>query len=195
MTLPEKRQATGRKTDQDQSPQRGNEIELRLSTLPDRLWRKMAWGFSIPAMCMLRTFDSTGLFRRGSAPLGSPWFISPKTALCWSQGRPGSGKTTTLYTTLSSWRTPRVNVCTIEDPIELVGRQLNSDAGTHAISILDFAGGVRALMRTGPGYQHGSRRNTRPRRLRKLADQGSLTGHLVLLRPCITNDAPIAISA
>jgi general secretion pathway protein E len=64
-------------------------------------------------------------------------------------GPTGSGKTTTLYTTLKSLATPEVNVCTIEDPIEMVDGKLNQMQVQPEIDVT-FASGVRALMRQDP---------------------------------------------
>src|SRR3546814_18251105 len=64
-------------------------------------------------------------------------------------GPTGSGKTTTLYTTLKKLATPEVNLCTIEDPIEMVEAYVNQMQVQHNIE-LTFAAGVRPLMRTAP---------------------------------------------
>ncbi|WP_033877914.1 ATPase, T2SS/T4P/T4SS family, partial [Pseudomonas aeruginosa] len=61
----------------------------------------------------------------------------------------GSGKTTTLYTTLKQLATDEVNVCTIEDPIEMIEPSFNQMQVQHNID-LTFASGVRALLRQDP---------------------------------------------
>lgn len=64
-------------------------------------------------------------------------------------GPTGSGKTTTLYSSLKQLATEQVNVCTIEDPIEMLEPSFNQMQVNHAIE-LGFADGVRALMRQDP---------------------------------------------
>ncbi len=64
-------------------------------------------------------------------------------------GPTGSGKTTTLYSTLKQLATPDVNVCTVEDPIEMVEPEFNQMQVQPAID-LDFAAGVRTLLRQDP---------------------------------------------
>jgi general secretion pathway protein E len=64
-------------------------------------------------------------------------------------GPTGSGKTTTLYSTLKQLATEEVNVCTVEDPIEMVEPSFNQMQVHHGID-LGFAEGIRALMRQDP---------------------------------------------
>jgi len=64
-------------------------------------------------------------------------------------GPTGSGKTTTLYTSLQELATPQVNLCTIEDPIELIVPAFNQMQVQSNIE-LDFATGVRTLLRQDP---------------------------------------------
>jgi general secretion pathway protein E len=68
-------------------------------------------------------------------------------------GPTGSGKTTTLYSTLRQLATPAVNVCTIEDPIEMVEPALQPDAGAkrHRSRLCARCSGADAA---GPGYHH-----------------------------------------
>src|SRR5574340_638286 len=61
----------------------------------------------------------------------------------------GSGKTTTLYSTLKLLALPEVNVCSVEDPIEMVEPAFNQMQVHHAIGV-DFASGIRTLMRQDP---------------------------------------------
>ena len=105
-------------------------------------------------------------------------------------GPTGSGKTTTLYTTLKKLATPEVNLCTIEDPIEMVEPAFNQMQVQHNID-LTFAAGVRALMRQDPDIiMIGEIRDLETA---EMAIQAALTGHLVL-STLHTNDAPSAIS-
>ena len=105
-------------------------------------------------------------------------------------GPTGSGKTTTLYTTLKQLATPAVNVCTIEDPIEMVEDSFNQMQVQHNIE-LTFASGVRALMRQDPDIiMIGEIRDLETA---EMAIQAALTGHLVL-STLHTNDAPSSVS-
>jgi general secretion pathway protein E len=105
-------------------------------------------------------------------------------------GPTGSGKTTTLYTTLKQLAQPEVNVCTIEDPIEMVDPRVNQLQVQTEID-LTFAAGVRALMRQDPDIIMVG--EIRDHDTVDMAIQAALTGHLVL-STLHTNDAPSSIS-
>ena len=105
-------------------------------------------------------------------------------------GPTGSGKTTTLYTTLKQLATSEVNVCTIEDPIEMIEGAFNQMQVQHNID-LTFASGVRALMRQDPDIIMVG--EIRDLETAEMAIQAALTGHLVL-STLHTNDAPSAIT-
>jgi general secretion pathway protein E len=105
-------------------------------------------------------------------------------------GPTGSGKTTTLYTTLKSLATPEVNVCTIEDPIEMVDSRLNQMQVQPDIDVT-FASGVRALMRQDPDIIMVG--EIRDLATADMAVQAALTGHLVL-STLHTNDAPSSVT-
>jgi general secretion pathway protein E len=105
-------------------------------------------------------------------------------------GPTGSGKTTTLYSTLRKLATPEVNVCTIEDPIEMVEGAFNQMQVNHQID-LDFATGVRALLRQDPDIIMVG--EIRDLETAEMAVQAALTGHLVI-STLHTNDAPSAIT-
>jgi general secretion pathway protein E len=104
-------------------------------------------------------------------------------------GPTGSGKTTTLYTTLKALATSEVNVCTVEDPIEMVEASFNQMQVQQGID-LSFADGIRALMRQDPDIiMIGEIRDLETA---EMAIQAALTGHLVL-STLHTNDAPSAV--
>jgi general secretion pathway protein E len=105
-------------------------------------------------------------------------------------GPTGSGKTTTLYTTLKQVATPEVNVCTIEDPIEMIDTRLNQ-MQVHTDIDLTFAAGVKALMRQDPDIIMVG--EIRDYETADMAIQAALTGHLVL-STLHTNDAPTSIT-
>jgi general secretion pathway protein E len=104
-------------------------------------------------------------------------------------GPTGSGKTTTLYTTLKALATNEVNVCTVEDPIEMVEASFNQMQVQPGID-LSFADGVRALMRQDPDIIMVG--EIRDLATAEMAIQAALTGHLVL-STLHTNDAPSAV--
>ncbi|MFA5339355.1 MAG: type II secretion system ATPase GspE [Candidatus Omnitrophota bacterium] len=105
-------------------------------------------------------------------------------------GPTGSGKTTTLYSSLSTINSPEKNIVTIEDPIEyrlkLVRQmQINTKAG------LTFANGLRSILRQDPDIIMVG--EIRDLDTAEVAIQAALTGHLVL-STLHTNDAPGAVA-
>ena len=165
----------------------GKEVELRLSTLPTAFGEKLVMRIFDPQV-LLKDFDQLGFsaddLRRWKAMTSQPNGIILVT------GPTGSGKTTTLYTTLKQLATPQVNLCTIEDPIEMVEPAFNQMQVQHNIE-LTFANGVRALMRQDPDIIMVG--EIRDLETAEIAIQAALTGHLVL-STLHTNDAPSAIS-
>ncbi len=165
----------------------GGEVELRLSTLPTVFGEKMVMRIFDPEV-LLKGFDQLGFsaedLRRWQSMTGQPNGIILVT------GPTGSGKTTTLYTTLKQLATPEVNVCTIEDPIEMIEGAFNQMQVQHNID-LTFASGVRALMRQDPDIIMVG--EIRDLETAEMAIQAALTGHLVL-STLHTNDAPSAIT-
>ncbi|HVO87998.1 MAG TPA: GspE/PulE family protein, partial [Casimicrobiaceae bacterium] len=105
-------------------------------------------------------------------------------------GPTGSGKTTTLYSTLKGLATPEVNVCTIEDPIEMIEPAFNQMQVQPVIGV-DFATGVRTLLRQDPDIIMVG--EIRDRDTADMAVQAALTGHLVI-STLHTNDAPTAVT-
>jgi general secretion pathway protein E len=146
---------------------------------------------------VLRIFDPEVLVKDFSA-LG----FEKKEAETWNQmisqphgiilvtGPTGSGKTTTLYTSLKYLSTPEVNVCSIEDPIELVEPSFNQMQVQQNIG-LDFASGVKTLLRQDPDIIMVG--EIRDRETAEMAVQAALTGHLVI-STLHTSDAPSAIA-
>jgi general secretion pathway protein E len=105
-------------------------------------------------------------------------------------GPTGSGKTTTLYSTLKRIATEEVNVSTVEDPIEMIEPSFNQ---TQVQPQLDFgfAEGLRSLMRQDPDIIMVG--EIRDLQTAEMAVQAALTGHLVF-SSLHTNDAPSAIT-
>ncbi len=165
----------------------GMEIELRLSTLPTAFGEKFVGRIFDPTV-LNRDFSQLGL----EPETEKLWreLISCPTGIVLLTGPTGSGKTTTLYTSLDLLATPEVNICTIEDPIEMVEPKLNQMQVHHDID-LDFASGVRALLRQDPDIIMIG--EIRDQETAHMAVQAALTGHLVV-STLHTNDAPSAIT-
>ncbi len=166
---------------------RGDEIEMRISTLPTAFGEKM----------VMRIFDPDNAVKDLDA-LG----FSPHDAQRWETlvkrphgiilvtGPTGSGKTTTLYATLKRVATEEVNVSTVEDPIEMIEPSFNQ---TQVQTQLDFGftEGLRALMRQDPDIIMVG--EIRDLQTAEMAVQAALTGHLVF-STLHTNDAPSAVT-
>ncbi len=165
----------------------GGEVELRLSTLPTAFGEKLVMRIFDPDV-LLRSFTDLGLsgddLKRWETMTGRPHGIVLVT------GPTGSGKTTTLYSTLKGLATEDVNVSTIEDPIEMVEDSFNQSQVQHKIEF-DFAAGIRTLMRQDPDIIMVG--EIRDLETAQMAIQAALTGHLVL-STLHTNDAPSAIT-
>ncbi|MCG6887073.1 MAG: Flp pilus assembly complex ATPase component TadA, partial [Proteobacteria bacterium] len=97
--------------------------------------------------------------------------------------------TTTLYSTLRQLAKPEVNVCTVEDPIEMIVPEFNQMQVQHNIGV-DFAAGIRTLLRQDPDIIMIG--EIRDRETAEMAIQAALTGHLVL-STLHTNDSAAAI--
>ncbi|MBV1911470.1 MAG: GspE/PulE family protein [Kangiellaceae bacterium] len=165
----------------------GLEIELRLSTMPTAFGEKLVARIFDPTV-LLRDFSALGLDKDTE----DSWLEMAKqpTGIVLLTGPTGSGKTTTLYTTLKLLATPEVNVCTIEDPIEMVEPAFNQMQVHHEIDV-DFATGVRSLLRQDPDIIMIG--EIRDKETADIAIQASLTGHLVI-STLHTNDASSAIT-
>ena len=163
------------------------EIELRLATLPTAFGEKI----------VMRIFDPHVL-NKGFEQLGfsvedvQRWqhMTRQSNGIILITGPTGSGKTSTLYATLKQLATAQINLCTLEDPIEMIEPAFNQTQVQPNID-LTFANGVRALMRQDPDIiMLGEIRDLETA---EMAIQAALTGHLVL-STLHTNDAPSAIS-
>ena len=165
----------------------GDEVEMRLSTMPTAFGEKL----------VMRIFDPDNTVKSFEA-LG----FAPSEIAQWEQmvarphgiilvtGPTGSGKTTTLYSTLKRLATDEVNVCTVEDPIEMIEASFNQTQVQPAID-LGFAEGLRALMRQDPDIIMVG--EIRDLETAEMAIQAALTGHLVF-STLHTNDAASAIT-
>jgi len=165
----------------------GDEVELRLSTLPTAFGEKMVMRIFDPDV-LLRSFQELGLI--GDDYDRWQTMINQPNGIVLVTGPTGSGKTTTLYSTLKQLATDEVNVCTIEDPIEMVEPAFNQMQVQSNIGVT-FDGGVRALLRQDPDIiMIGEIRDLGTA---EMAIQAALTGHLVI-STLHTNDAPTAVT-
>jgi len=185
---------SGMKIDEKRIPQDGRfnfktgyeEVDLRVSTLP------ATWGEKAVLRLLQKTggipdLDELGLRGRGLKNLQDA-ILRPH-GIILICGPTGSGKTTTLYSIISKISTPKVNIITLEDPIEYkipgVNQvQINPAAG------LTFASGLRSLLRQDPDIILVG--EIRDRETADLAIQASLTGHLVFAT-LHTNDSSGAL--
>ncbi|MDQ5905405.1 MAG: ral secretion pathway protein, partial [Pseudomonadota bacterium] len=165
----------------------GQEIELRLSTLPTAFGEKLVMRIFDPDV-LVRDFRELGFTDDDQKRWHS--MTAQPNGIILVTGPTGSGKTTTLYSTLKQLATPEVNVCTIEDPIEMIEPAFNQMQVQRSID-LEFAEGVRSLMRQDPDIiMIGEIRDLETA---DMAIQAALTGHLVL-STLHTNDAPAAVT-
>ncbi|MFZ0331845.1 MAG: GspE/PulE family protein [Acinetobacter bohemicus] len=166
---------------------KGQETELRLSTLPTAFGEKMVMRIFDPEV-LVRSFQQLGF----EGDLLSDWqaLTSHSHGIILVTGPTGSGKTTTLYSSLKQLATEQVNVCTIEDPIEMLEPSFNQMQVNQGID-LGFADGVRALMRQDPDIIMVG--EIRDHDTANMAIQAALTGHLVL-STLHTNDAPSSLT-
>jgi len=163
------------------------EIELRLSTVPTAMGEKMVMRIFDPEV-LQRSFTELGLDSRELTIWNR---LTQNThGIVLVTGPTGSGKTTTLYSTLRNLASSEVNVCTIEDPIEMVEPSFNQ-IQVHSGIDLSFSSGVRALLRQDPDIIMVG--EIRDLATAEMAIQAALTGHLVL-STLHTNDAPSAVT-
>jgi len=165
----------------------GQEIELRLSTMPTAFGEKMVMRIFAPDISA-KDFLALG-FAKAQADTWNTWTKAPN-GIILVTGPTGSGKTTTLYATLRTLATPEVNVCTVEEPIEMVEPLFNQMQVQTNIG-LNFADCIRTLMRQDPDIIMVG--EIRDLETADMAIQAALTGHLVL-STLHTNDAPSAVT-
>ena len=165
----------------------GQEVELRLATLPTAFGEKLVMRIFDPEV-LVRDFSELGF----AAEEATMWreMSSQPNGIILVTGPTGSGKTVTLYSTLKHLATPEVNVCTLEDPIEMIEPAFNQVQILPDIG-MDFAEGIRSLMRQDPDIIMVG--EIRDLKTADMAIQAALTGHLVL-STLHTNDAPSAMT-
>ena len=165
----------------------GDEVEMRLSTLPTAFGEKMVMRIFDPDTTV-KPLEGLGF---GSHD-GKRWetLVAQPHGIILVTGPTGSGKTTTLYSTLKRLATDEVNVCTIEDPIEMIQPAFNQTQVQPQID-LTFAEGLRSMMRQDPDIIMVG--EIRDLETAEMAIQAALTGHLVF-STLHTNDATSAIT-
>ena len=165
----------------------GEEVEMRLSTLPTAFGEKMVMRIFDPDNA-LKDLDQLG-FGRHEAERWNQLVTQPH-GIILVTGPTGSGKTTTLYSTLKRLATEEVNVCTIEDPIEMIEASFNQTQVQPGLDF-NFSEGLRALMRQDPDIIMVG--EIRDLETAEMAIQAALTGHLVF-STLHTNDSVSAIT-
>ncbi|HIM08809.1 MAG TPA: type II/IV secretion system protein, partial [Gammaproteobacteria bacterium] len=165
----------------------GKEVEMRLSTMPTTFGEKLVIRIFDPDM-LVKSYKQLGFTQHDQTQLND--MLDNPHGIVLITGPTGSGKTTTLYSALNQIAKPEINICTIEDPIEMVEPQFNQLQVQKAIDV-DFASGVRTLLRQDPDIIMIG--EIRDQETADVAIQAALTGHLVL-SSLHTNDAPSAIT-
>jgi CheY-like chemotaxis protein/nucleoside-triphosphatase THEP1 len=166
----------------------GEAIDLRVSTLPASLGEKVVIRILNQKATKL-ALDSLGLSDDEQQAIRK--LLSHKEGIILVTGPTGSGKTTTLYSSLRVVQGEGVNIVTVEDPVEyrlganIVQVQVNEKAG------LTFAAALRSILRQDPDVVLVG--EIRDKETAQIALQASLTGHLVL-STLHTNDAPNAVT-
>lgn len=163
------------------------EVELRVSTLPVAFGEKVVIRIFDPEILM-QDLDAIGFYPREYQLFNG--FIRKPNGIILVTGPTGSGKTTTLYSTLRTLSSPEVNIVTIEDPIEMVMEEFNQVGVQSGIGVC-FDSVLRNILRQDPDIIMVG--EIRDRETAESAVQASLTGHLVL-STLHTNDAPSSIT-
>ena len=165
----------------------GNKIDLRVATLPTVFGEKVVMRILDNSSTTL-SLEALDLLEQNAAVYKESY--TKPYGMILVTGPTGSGKSTTLYTTLNSVSRPEINVITVEDPVEyriegINQVQVNPKAG------LTFASALRSILRSDPDVVLIG--EIRDHETAQIAIEASLTGHLVL-STLHTNDAPSAIT-
>ncbi len=166
----------------------GNPVDLRVSTLPASLGEKLVIRILNTKTTVL-SLDALGLEKDERDVMST--LLQSKEGILLVTGPTGSGKTTTLYAALRQVQGDKINIVTVEDPVEyrlganIVQVQVNEKAG------LTFASALRSILRQDPDVVLIG--EIRDMETAQIALQASLTGHLVL-STLHTNDAPNTVT-
>jgi general secretion pathway protein E len=165
----------------------GQEIELRVSTLPTAFGEKMVMRIFDPEV-MIKELAGLG-FYDDELKTFADWIKRPH-GIILVTGPTGSGKTVTLYSALKSLASPEINITTIEDPIEMVHDEFNQTSVQNKVGIT-FASALRTILRQDPDIIMVG--EIRDGETAQNAVQAALTGHLVF-STLHTNDAPTSVT-
>ncbi len=163
------------------------EVELRVSSMPVAFGEKLVMRIFDPDV-LLKDFNELGL-EPEELMLFQEWISLPH-GLVLITGPTGSGKTTTLYSTLMSLADERINVTTVEDPIEMITESFNQVAVQRKIDVT-FASALRTILRQDPDVIMIG--EIRDGETAEMAVQAALTGHLVF-STLHTNDTVGAVA-
>lgn len=162
----------------------GKEISFRISTLPCAEGEKIVVRVLGDSSEDIVPINQLGMTSHNMNLLSK--LIHNPNGVIYVTGPTGSGKTTTIYSVLSEVATPRVNVTTVEDPVEKVLDNINQ-VHINVKAGMTFAGGLRSIMRQDPDIIMVG--EIRDFETAETASQAAITGHLVL-STIHTNDAP-----
>ncbi len=163
------------------------EVELRVSSLPVAFGEKIVIRIFDPH-AMIQDLDSIGFYKEDLTQWRS--FINRPHGMVLVTGPTGSGKTTTLYSTLRELAGPDVNITTVEDPIEMIYEDFNQVLVQRRIDVT-FANALRTILRQDPDIVMIG--EIRDGETAQMATQAALTGHLVF-STLHTNDTSSAVS-
>lgn len=161
-------------------------MDMRVSTLPCVFGEKAVIRL-LPRKNPFKVLDDLG-FSQNTLAVYKTWLTQPQGIIVFT-GPTGSGKTSTLYTSLQSIATEHVNVVTVENPVEYILPRITQTQVNEAAG-MTFAAGMRAILRQDPDIIMVG--EIRDEETAETAVRAALTGHLVLTT-LHTNDAPGAI--
>jgi len=165
----------------------GVEVEIRVSMIPTAFGEKVVMRIMDPDI-LFQDLDELGFTPTDLIRYNQ--FVSMPNGIVLVCGPTGSGKSTTLYSTLRSIYTPEINITTIEDPIEMVHEDFNQISVNPIVGVT-FGSILRNILRQDPDViMVGEMRDLETA---ENAIQAALTGHLVL-STLHTNDAPASIT-
>ncbi len=165
----------------------GRDVEIRVSTIPVSFGEKAVLRI-LDAELMFQRVDALGFSKRDMAVYNS--FISSPHGIILVTGPTGSGKSTTLYSTLKEIATPEKNIVTVEDPVEMVHEEFNQVAVQPLIDVT-FTTILRNILRQDPDVIMIG--EIRDNETAAHAVQAAMTGHLVF-STLHTNDAVASIA-
>jgi general secretion pathway protein E len=165
----------------------GKEVELRVSTLPTAFGEKLVMRIFDPEV-LIRDLSGLG-FYEDELRTFADWIKRPH-GIILVTGPTGSGKTVTLYSALKSLASPEINICTIEDPIEMVWDDFNQTSVMAKIGIT-FPAALRTILRQDPDIIMVG--EIRDEETAQNAVQAALTGHLVF-STLHTNDSATSVT-